>query len=140
VRNWLFLAALAAVLVSPAAGAAAKTPPVICGTACDGGGGGWTGCTSAEGVDWSGVPYISNFHHHLLLNYCKRNGIITALNIVHYCTVDGPVVCSTGPAWLTGGGVGSGYATATGVATYVGGLYGVPWAGTSTVNVTIGWG
>ena len=140
-RKLVFVVALITALAVPAAGLAkAPSPRVICGTACDGGGGGWTGCSSASAEDWQGIPYIDNYHHHLILNYCKQNGIITSLSIVHYCTVDGPLYCNTGPAWLTGGGVGYGYATATGVATWVGALYGTPWAGTSTVNVTINWG
>ena len=140
-RKLLFLMALAGALAVPATGLA--KPPittVICGTACDGGGGGWSGCTTAAGEDWAGIPYISNYHHHLLVNYCKRNGIITSLSLVHYCTVDGPIYCNTGPAWLTGGGVGYGYATATGTATFIGALYGVPWAGTTNVGVTVSWG
>jgi hypothetical protein len=143
VHKWLLIAALAGALAVPAVAAAGAKPPdprVICGTACDGGGGGYTGCTSASTDAWAGIPYISNYHHHLIVNYCKRNGIITSLSLVHYCTVDGPIVCNTGPAWLTGGGVGYGYATAHGVATYIGALYGVPWAGTSNADVTVSWG
>ena len=76
-RKLVYVVALVAALVVPAASLAAPkpiAPPVICGTACDGGGGGY------------------------------------------------------------------GYATAKGVATYVGALYGVPWAGTSTADVTVSWG
>ena len=43
-------------------------------------------------------------------------------------------------AWLTGGGVGYGYATFTGHATYIGALAGVPFAGTTVVDLTIPWG
>ena len=142
-RKLVYVVALVAALVVPAASLAAPkpiAPPVICGTACDGGGGGWTGCTSESTDEWQGIPYISNYHHHLIVNYCKQNGIITSLSLVHYCTVDGPLICNTGPAWVTGGGVGYVYATAKGVATYVGALYGVPWAGTSTADVTVSWG
>ena len=135
-KTLLILAALAALAI-PAA-AVAKAPPVICGGVCDGGGGGWTGCTSQTEADSLGLRYISYYRHYLVVSYCKRNGVITSIGIAaHGCDFEGVAVCSTGPAWQTGGGVGFGYATFTGHATYIGGLGGVPFAGTSVVNLTI---
>ncbi|HEX4678042.1 MAG TPA: hypothetical protein VH210_02390 [Gaiellaceae bacterium] len=134
----LILVALAALAI-PAA-AVAKAPPTvaICGGACDGGGGGWTGCTSQTAADSLGIRYISYYRHYLVVSYCKSNGIITSLGIAaHGCDFEGVAVCSAGPAWQTGGGVGSGYATFTAHATYIGGIGGVPFAGSSVVNLTI---
>lgn len=133
----LILAALAALAV-PVAATAKTGPPVICGTPCDGGGGGWTGCTQQTAVDDLGIRWVSYYRHYLVVSYCKRNGIITSLGIAaHGCDFEGVAVCYPGSAWQTGGGVGTSYATFTGHATYVGGLGGVPMAGTSVVNLTI---
>ncbi len=138
-RKALFILGVLAVLAVPAAATAKAPPPVICGTACDGGGGGWTGCTTQTASDSLGIRYISYIRHYLVVSYCKRNGIITSLNLAaHGCDFEGVAVCHAGDAWQTGGGVGAGYATFTGHATYVAGLAGVPVAGTSTVNLTIG--
>jgi hypothetical protein len=135
------LAALAVPAAATAAPAKAPPPPVICGVPCDGGGGGWTGCTSQTATDASGIPFFARYSHYLVVSYCKRAGIITSISIAaHGCDYQGLGFCSTGPAWQTGGGAGSGYATFTGHATYVGTLNGIPFAGTSVVNLTIGWG
>ncbi|HEY8647523.1 MAG TPA: hypothetical protein VIL77_16755 [Gaiellaceae bacterium] len=137
-RKALLILGLLAVLAVPAAATAKGPPQVICGTACDGGGSGWTGCTSQTASDSLGIRWISYYRHYLVVNYCKRNGIITSVGIAaHGCDFEGVAVCSAGPAWQTGGGVGSGYATFTGHATYIGGVGGVPVAGTSVVNLTI---
>jgi hypothetical protein len=134
----LFLGVLAALGI-PAAATAKAPPPVICGAPCDPGGTGWTGCTTQTAVDAMGIRYVSYFRHYLVVSYCKRNGIITSLSLAaHGCDFEGAAVCHAGPAWQTGGGVGAGYATFTGHATYVGGLAGVPLAGSSVVNLTIG--
>jgi hypothetical protein len=143
VRKALLVAGVIGVLAALAvpAAASAAAPPVICGTACDGGGGGWTGCTEATASDSGGIPWIAHYHHYLVVSYCKVNGVITSAAIVaHGCSVDGAVYCSAGPAWATGGGVGYGYATYTGRATWVGAVNGVPWSSTSTVDLTIAWG
>jgi len=140
VRNALLIIALVAALGVPVAASAAP-PPVICGTPCDGGGGGWTGCTQETVSDSSGIRWLAYYRHYLVVSYCKQNGIITSAGIVaHGCDWEGTALCSAGPAWLTGGGVGSSYATYTGHATYIGALGGVPFAGTSVVNLTILWG
>jgi len=141
VRKALLILGVLAALAVPAA-ATAKAPPVICGTACDGGGSsGWTGCTSQSASDSVGIPYISYVRHYLVVSYCKVNGWITSVSIAaHGCDYQGAAFCSLGPAWQTGGGVGSGYATFTGHASYVGTLGGVPFAGTSVVNLTISLG
>lgn len=142
-RHALLMLGLLAALVLPAAAAAQKAPPplVICGTACDGGGGGWSGCTQASASDSGGVRYVAGYRHVLVVSYCKRYGIITSLSIAaHYCEATGFIGCSTGPAWLTGGGVGSGYATFTGRATWTGTIAGAPYNSTSVVDLTIPWG
>ena len=76
-RKALSLLALVAALLAPAASASpiGKTapPPVICGTACDGGGGGWTGCTQDSASDSGGLPYVAAYHHVLVVSYCKRH-------------------------------------------------------------------
>lgn len=134
----LILGALAALAVPAAATAKTPLPSVICGTACDGGGGGWTGCTQQTAVDDLGIRWVAYYRHYLVVSYCKRNGIITSIDIAaHGCDFEGLTVCYPGSAWQTGGGVGSSYATFTGHATYVGGVGGMPFAGTSVVNLTI---
>ena len=59
VRRLLFGLALAAAFAVPAAATAQVKPPqtdVICGTACDGGGSGWTGCSTATATTRAGSP------------------------------------------------------------------------------------
>lgn len=134
----LILGVLAALAVPAVATAKAPPPRVICGTACDGGGGGWTGCTQQTASDTQGIRFLSWYRHYLVVNYCKVNGWITSVSIAaHGCDYEGVMACVTGPAWLVSGGVGAGWASFTGHATYVGALAGVPWAGSSTVNVNI---
>jgi len=145
VRKALSLLALVAALCAPAAGAQPGSrpapPPVICGTACDGGGGGWSGCTQASASQSDGIPFIASFHHVLVVSYCKRYGVITSLSIAaHYCDTSGFIGCATGPAWQTGGGIGSGYASFTGHATWTGTVAGAPFNSTSVVDLTIPWG
>ena len=136
-KAFLILGALVALAV-PATAVAKAPPPVICGTACDGGGGGWTGCTQQTASESGGIRYLSYYRHYLVVNYCKVNGWITSIGIAaHGCDFEGTAVCSAGPAWQTGGGVGTGYATFTARATYVAALGGVPFAGTSVVNLSI---
>ena len=140
-RKALCRVVLVAALVVPAAAGAAGPGTLICGSTCDGGGGGWTGCTQTEASDSSGIPYVAYYRHYLVVSYCKHAGVITSVDIAaHGCDWQGTAYCSTGPAWLTGGGVGYGYATFTGHATYIGALAGVPFAGTTVVDLTIPWG
>lgn len=137
-RKALLILGLLAALAVPAAAAAKSPPPVICGTACDGGGGGWTGCTQQTASDSQGIRFLSWYRHFLVVNYCKVNGWITSASIVaHGCDYEGVMACVTGPSWLVSGGVGSGWASFTGHATFLGALGGVPWAGSSTVNLNI---
>lgn len=139
-RKALLIIALLAALAVPAASSAAKGPigDVICGTACDGGGYGWTGCTQVTATDSNGIRWISYYRHYLVVNYCKVNGLITSASIVaHGCDFEGTAACTTGSAWLVSGGVGTGWASFTGRAYYIAALGGVPFAGTSTVNVDI---
>ena len=141
-RNALLtLGVLVALAVPAVATAKAPPPPVICGGVCDSGGTGWTGCTSQSASDAQGIRWVSWFRHYLVVSYCKVNGVITSASIAaHGCDYEGVIVCSTGPAWLTSGGVGTGWATFTGHATYIGAIAGVPWAGTSTISVNIALG
>ena len=77
----------------------------------------------------------------LVVSYCKRYGVITSLSIAaHYCDTSGFIGCAAGPAWQTGGGVGSGYASFTGRATWTGTVAGAPYNSTSVVDLTIPWG
>src|SRR5207244_13542526 len=112
-RKALLLVGLLAALAGPA-GAAAQGPiqDVICGAACDGGGGGWSGCTQQEASHSASVWPIASLRHYLVVSYCKSDGTITSISIAaHGCDTSGVASCSPGPSWQTGGGVGSGYAT-----------------------------
>ena len=121
-RRFLLGLAVAAALAVPAAATAQVAPPhtdVICGTACDGGGSGWTGCTTVTGNDQGGVPGIAFWHHYLVVYYCKVRGLITQLSITaHGCDTSGFAFCNLGPAWVSSGGVGSGWAYLEGHAYY----------------------
>jgi hypothetical protein len=114
-RTWLLTFGLLAALALPAGAVAAGGGPphdVICGTACDGGGGGWSGCTQAQASRSASVWPFASLRHYLIVSYCKRNGTITSISIAaHGCDTSGVASCSAGPAWQSGGGVGYGYAT-----------------------------
>jgi hypothetical protein len=138
VRKALLILGVLAALAVPAAATAKQPQPVICGGVCDAGGTGYTGCTNQTASQSFGVPYLSYVRHYLVVSYCKVNGWITSVSIAaHGCDYQGTAFCSTGAAWQTGGGVGYGFATFTGHATYVGALAGVPFAGTSVVDLTV---
>jgi hypothetical protein len=141
VRKIILILGLLLAVAAPATATAAvgaPPPPVICGTPCDGGGGGWTGCSQQTASDSAGIRWVSWYRQYLVVNYCKVNGWITSLSIAaHGCDYEGVMYCSTGPAWVASGGVGSGWANVTGHATFVGALGGVPWAGTSKVSLSI---
>ena len=104
--------AVVAALGTVSAAAASTTPPgVNCGTSCTGGGG-FTGCNTVSTSRSASVSIIAGITHYVVASYCKRSGIITSLSIVaHGCDTKGLMLCSTGPAWVSGGGVGSGWAT-----------------------------
>jgi hypothetical protein len=142
VRKALVLVAVAAALAAPAAAwtaVAPGAPSVVCGGPCDSGGGsGWTGCTQQTASESGGIPWLAYYRHYLVVSYCKQNGIITSLGLAaHGCDWSGTALCNTGPAWLTSGGVGYGWASYTGHAVYVGALAGVPFAGTTVVDLSI---
>jgi hypothetical protein len=138
VRKALLIFGVLVALAVPAAAAAKAPPPVICGTACDGGGGGWSGCTQQTASESGGIRYLSYYRHYLVVSYCKVRGTITSLSVAaHGCDFEGAAACTTGAWWQTGGGVGSGFATFTAHATYIGALGGVPFAGTSVIGLTI---
>jgi hypothetical protein len=120
VRKLLLCFAVVAALAVPAVATAKDAPgDMICGTACDGGGGGWTGCTTAVGEESGGVWGIAGWHHYLHVYYCKVGGLITQLSItVHGCDTSGFAFCSLGPAWVYSGGEGTGWAYVQGHAYY----------------------
>jgi hypothetical protein len=109
----LVLAAIAALAVTGTAAAAGKPPQhdVLCGPGCDSPNG-YTGCTQISVERSSSVWLVYSVRHVFVVNYCKRNGVITSLSIAaHYCDVGGLASCSPTVAWQTGGGVGATYAT-----------------------------
>jgi hypothetical protein len=140
----MFLAVLAALAGTAGAAQAAKVvpPSVICGMSCDGGGTpGWTGCTEQTASHSDGFPYLASYRHYLVVSYCKRNGVITSASIAaHGCDTSGVIICSAGPAWQTGGGVGYGYATFTGHASVISEFAGVPIYQTDVVDLTVALG
>lgn len=90
-----------------AASAANVAPGVLCGS-CSGDGGGPSGCWQVTADHSAGLPYLSWVRHYLVVNYCKSNGVITSISIAaHGCDTRGLAFCHVGPAWRTGGGVGS---------------------------------
>jgi hypothetical protein len=107
-----------AALAVPAVAAAKAPPSVACGPQCTGGG--WTGCTQVTASHSGSMLFIASIRHYLVVNYCKSNGIITSISIAaHGCDTSGLVSCSTGPAWQTGGSVGSTSATFEAHATWI---------------------
>jgi hypothetical protein len=119
-RKAVLVLALVAALAAVGSAAATKLPvqpQVICTGSCDNGGtGGFTGCTQLT-ADHSANVGVASIHHYLVVNYCKNNGWITSLSIAaHGCTTGGLVTCDAGPAYVTSGGVGSGWANITGSA------------------------
>src|SRR5436305_8646368 len=79
VRKALVFIAIGAALVLPAAAAAGVGvgaggtavapigPAVVCGTACDGGGGGWSGCTEQTASESGGIPWLAYYKHYLVV-------------------------------------------------------------------------
>jgi hypothetical protein len=112
VRKALLILGVLAALAVPAAATAKPPILVVCGGPCDGGGGGWSGCTQQTESHSGGIPLVAQVRHFLVVSYCKQNGRITSISIAaHGCDVGGIMFCNTGAAWQTGGGVGAGYAT-----------------------------
>ena len=112
-RKLLLVLGVAVALAVPAAAVAKAPPPqILCGDSSCGSGSGWTGCTQQTVSHSASIPLIASIRHFLVVSYCKQYGIITSLSIAaHGCDVSGLVTCSVGPAWRTGGGVGSGSAS-----------------------------
>ncbi len=108
----LMLGLLAALAFAGAASAGVVQPPkpkplMLCGS-CGGNGGGFTGCSTVSASHSASVSFLANINHYLVVSYCKSYGIITSVSIAaHGCDTSGFVSCSPGPAWQTGGGVGS---------------------------------
>jgi len=139
-RAFIIAAAVASALALSSAAGAALGPPspsLICAN-CDNSATGWSGCTQVTASDSGGIRFLAHYRHFLVVNYCKLNGAITSLEIAaHGCDFEGAAACSAGASWVTSGGVGWGFASVTGHAVYIGALAGVPFAGTSVVDVTI---
>jgi hypothetical protein len=113
------LVGIVAVLAVPALAVAKPPPSVLCGPQCDSGGG-WTGCAQLTVSHTGGVPYLATVRHYLVVSYCKRAGTITSVSIAaHGCDTGGLISCKTGPAWQTGGGVGSSLASFEAHATWI---------------------
>ena len=112
-RKALLIFGLIAALAVPAGAVAAKVPPpdVLCGQSCGDPGGGATGCTQ-QVESHSASVLVASIRHFLVVNYCKRYGIITSVSIAaHGCDYSGFGACNPTTAWQTGGGVGSGSAS-----------------------------
>lgn len=117
-RKALLMLGLVAALAVPAAATAAPPPYVLCGPQCNNTGG-YTGCTQVSSAHSANV-LIASIRHFLVVSYCKQYGIITSISIAaHGCDTTGLVSCSTGPAWQTGGGIGSTSATFEAHATWI---------------------
>jgi len=111
-RITLLALVAAAALALPLAAAAAPGSRVLCAQTCSSPGGGFTGCLDQRAAHSASVSAIAGISHFLIVRYCKVAGRITSLSIAaHGCDTNGLVACSTGPAWLTGGGVGASWAT-----------------------------
>jgi hypothetical protein len=111
-RIALVALAAAAALALPTVAAAAPGSAVLCSQSCTSPGGGFTGCLDQRASHSASVSVVASISHFLIVHYCKVAGRITSLSIVaHGCDTNGLVACSTGPAWRTGGGVGSTWAT-----------------------------
>lgn len=109
-RKALLMLGLVAALAVPALAAAKAPPPVNCGQCINSGG--FTGCAQVTASHSASVSFLASIRHYLVVSYCKSYGIITSVSIAaHGCDTSGLVSCSTGPAWQTGGGVGSSSAT-----------------------------
>jgi hypothetical protein len=139
VRKSILLLVVAAALGGAGAAAAgvlpAPPPPVTCSESCGGGGTGFTGCNSQTASHSASIG-IASIRHFLVVNYCKRNGIITSIGIAaHGCDTHGLITCRLGPAWKTGGGVGYGWATYEAHATYE--VAGLPFTNTDVLTLTV---
>jgi hypothetical protein len=107
-RIALLVLVAAAALALPLAAAAAPGSKVLCAQTCSSPGGGFTGCLDQRAAHSASVSVVASISHFLVVHYCKVAGRITSISIAaHGCDTNGLVACSTGPAWLTGGGVGS---------------------------------
>ncbi len=134
------LALIAGALLALPAVAAAAAPPspkVLCGFSCGGAGGGFTGCADQREQHSVSLSVVAGITHYLIVHYCKVNGVIVSASIVaHGCDTKGLVACSAGPAWQSGGGVGSRSATFEGHASWHVTPLGI-YTGTDVVTLTI---
>lgn len=118
-RNAILVLVAAVALALPAVAGAAPGSAVLCAQTCSSPGGGFTGCVDQRASHSASVSVVASISHFLVVHYCKVNGRLTSLSIAaHGCDTNGLVACSTGPAWVTGGGVGSTWATLEAHATW----------------------
>jgi hypothetical protein len=111
-RTALLALVAAAALALPVAAGAASGSTVLCAQTCSSPGGGFTGCLDQRAAHSASVSVVASISHFLIVHYCKVAGRITSLSILaHGCDTNGLVACSTGPAWVSGGGVGSTWAS-----------------------------
>jgi hypothetical protein len=111
-RIALLVLVAAAALALPVAAGASNGSAVLCAQSCSSPGGGFTGCADQRASHSAHVSVVASISHFLVVHYCKVAGRITSISIVaHGCDTNGLVACSTGPAWQTGGGVGSSWAS-----------------------------
>ncbi len=110
-RKACLFVVLVAALAFACSAAAAPGSTVACGGTCNPGGG-YTGCKSISATHTASAWLVYSIRHVLVVSYCKRYGVITSISIAaHYCDAAGLVSCSPTAAWMTGGGVGSTWAT-----------------------------
>lgn len=133
----LLLAVVAALAGAGVAGAAiSPSPNVACGPTCNGGPTGFTGCSSVTASHSASVTFLVSIRHYLVVSYCKQYGIITSISIAaHGCDAGGLGRCDPTQAWLTGGGVGSGWATFEAHATWY--VLPNPLQGTDVLTLTV---
>jgi len=118
-RRALLALTAVVILALPAAALALPGNDVLCSQSCSSPGGGFTGCLNQQASHSASVSAVAGISHFVVVHYCKLNGRITSLAIIaHGCDTNGLVACSTGPAWVSGGGVGAYSATIEAHATW----------------------
>lgn len=118
-RTALLALAAVVILAIPAAALALPDHDVLCSQTCSSPGGGFTGCADQRASHSAKVSALASISHFVVVHYCKAYGRITSLSIIaHGCDTNGLVACSTGPAWVSGGGVGAYSATVEAHATW----------------------
>jgi hypothetical protein len=136
-RTALLALVATVILAVPAAALALPGHEVLCSQSCSSPGGGFTGCVDQQAAHSAKVTAIAGISHFVVVHYCKSYGRLTSLSIVaHGCDTNGLVACSTGPAWVTSGGVGYYSASVEAHATWHVTPLGI-YTGTDVVTLTI---